>query len=51
MVRMVDRDQPHIWYEKCSGRSGTFFDAGEFRDLKGETTLDVVKALFAKARR
>lgn len=53
MVRMVDRDQPHIWYESCSTCHGRFFDAGEFRDLsekkigelfrrrrKGERPLD-----------
>ena len=51
MVRMVDVDQPHIWFEKCSGCSGTFFDAGEFRDLKQENLLDFVKDLFTRARR
>ncbi len=29
---------------------GTFFDAGEFRDWKNETVLDLVKSFFAKAR-
>ena len=37
MVRMVDRDQPHIWYEQCSTCHGRFFDAGEFLDLSEKT--------------
>jgi len=40
MVRMVDREQPHVWYESCSVCHGTFFDAGEFRDLKDRTIAD-----------
>ena len=50
MVRMVDRDQPHIWFEKCSGCSGIFLDAGEFRDLKHDTWIDFLKDLIAKPR-
>ena len=40
MIRMVDRQQPHIWYESCSSCFGTFFDAGEFRDLKTKSIGD-----------
>src|SRR5687768_1888151 len=32
MIRMVDREQAHIWYENCPVCHGSFFDAGEFRD-------------------
>ena len=51
MIRMVDLDQPHIWYEACTVCYGLFFDAGEFRDHKEETVLDFFKDLFTKERR
>ena len=51
MIRMVDLDQPHIWYEGCTVCYGLFFDAGEFRDYKEETVLDFFKDLFTKERR
>lgn len=50
MVRMVDKNQPHIWFEKCSDCSGSFLDAGEFRDLKEKTLGDFLKDLFTSAR-
>src|SRR5689334_10656454 len=34
MIPMVDEEQPHIWFERCSVCFGSYFDAGEFRDLK-----------------
>ena len=34
MLRMVDVAQPDIWVETCPVCHGTFFDAGEFTDLK-----------------
>jgi uncharacterized protein len=34
MVRMVDAARPHIRVESCPVCRGTFFDAGEFTDLK-----------------
>ena len=34
MLRMVDVAQPEIWVESCPVCHGTFFDAGEFTDLK-----------------
>ncbi|MEQ9065700.1 MAG: zf-TFIIB domain-containing protein [Gimesia chilikensis] len=40
MIPMVDKDQFHIKYESCPDCFGTFFDAGEFRDLKENTVLD-----------
>lgn len=50
MIRIVDPKQSHIWLETCPVCSGTFFDAGEFRDWKHDTLADFVKGLFAKAR-
>jgi len=36
---MVDKDQFRIKYETCVDCFGTFFDAGEFRDLKDRSVL------------
>jgi PAT family beta-lactamase induction signal transducer AmpG len=43
MIKMVDPEQRHIWYEKCSDCHGSFFDAGEFRDLAERTISDFFK--------
>lgn len=51
MLRMVDAQQPHIWYEACPVCYGLFFDAGEFRDFKEESVMDFFRDLFAKERR
>jgi Zn-finger nucleic acid-binding protein len=51
MVRMVDPKQSHIWYEKCSSCGGSFFDAGEFRDLSENTISDFFKSLFTPERK
>ena len=51
MIRMVDLNQPHIWFEHCTVCGGSFFDAGEFKDLKHHTVLDVFRDLMAKERR
>ena len=51
MVRMVDREQPHIWYESCSVCHGKFFDAGEFRDVAEKNLLDLFRRWKAKERR
>ncbi len=40
MIPMVDKDQFHIKYESCPNCYGTFFDAGEFRDLKEHTVME-----------
>ncbi len=40
MIPMVGKDQFHIKYESCINCFGTFFDAGEFRDLKETSVLD-----------
>lgn len=50
MIRMVDREQPHIRYEACTSCYGVFFDAGEFRDYKEETILDFFRDLLTKGR-
>ncbi len=50
MGKMVDNDQPHIWYESCDVCYGVFFDAGEFKDYKEENFLDFIKDLLAKPR-
>ena len=51
MIRMVDRDQPHIWYESCGSGHGVFFDAGEFTDYKQHTPGDFFRRLLAARRR
>ena len=51
MIRMVDKDQHHIWYEACSTCYGVFFDAGEFKDYKEDTMLDYFKDLFTRERK
>jgi len=43
MTRVVDEQQRHIGYETCNDCSGSYFDAGEFRDLSQLTLSDVFK--------
>jgi uncharacterized protein len=43
MLRMVDAQQPHIWYETCDVCGGSFLDAGEFKDLKRHNLLDLIR--------
>ncbi len=43
MIRMVDREQPHVWYEQCPTCFGIYLDAGEFRDLKDRSLTDLLK--------
>ncbi len=50
MIKMVDKDQPHIHYEACTVCYGVFFDAGEFKDYKHETVLDFFRDILAKKR-
>jgi len=50
MIKMVDCEQPHIWYEACSSCHGVFFDAGEFKDYKEESIFDRFKSLLKKPR-
>ena len=51
MLRMVDLEQHHIWYEKCPVCYGVFFDAGEFRDLQEQSLSDFFKGLFTGERK
>lgn len=51
MIRMVDLEQPHIWFEHCSVCGGSFFDAGEFKDLTHRTLADFFKDLTTRARK
>jgi len=50
MLPMVDKDQVHIKYESCPICYGTFFDAGEFRDLKEHTVLERFKEMLGTLR-
>ena len=50
MIRTVDIGQPHIWFERCQDCGGSFFDAGEFKDLKHHTILDIFRDFAAKKR-
>ena len=50
MTRTADERQPHIHYEYCEICYGMFLDAGEFRDFKEETILDLFRRLFVKGR-
>jgi Zn-finger nucleic acid-binding protein len=50
MIRMVDAQQPHIWFESCPVCFGRFFDAGEYRDLAEHSIGDFFKRFGLKAR-
>ena len=50
MLRMVDAQQPHIWYETCEECSGSFFDAGEFRDLKHHNLVGLIKDVIVELK-
>jgi Zn-finger nucleic acid-binding protein len=49
MMRMVDPQRAHIWYEECTSCRGSFFDAGEFADLTRDTVSEFLKRV-AKAK-
>jgi PAT family beta-lactamase induction signal transducer AmpG len=51
MVRVVDPQQTHIWYETCSSCNGSYLDAGELKDLANVTISDFFKDLTAPERR
>lgn len=51
MVKMVDNNQSHIWYESCPTCYGVFLDAGEFTDFKEESLIDLIKDFFTKERK
>jgi Zn-finger nucleic acid-binding protein len=50
MMRVVDPQQSHIWYEECTSCRGSFFDAGEFVDLTHNTISDFFKRLSTPKR-
>ncbi len=50
MEKKVDPRQQHIWYESCVDCNGSFFDAGEFRDLAQVTISDFFKRLVIPKR-
>ena len=50
MLRMVDSQQPHIWYETCEECGGSFFDAGEFRELKHHNFLGRIKDVLVELK-
>lgn len=45
MIKTMDPEQTHIWYEECATCEGIYLDAGEFTDLKYKTLMDRVRAL------
>lgn len=50
MLRMVDAQQPHIWYETCDVCGGSFLDAGEFKDMKHFNLVDRIRDLLVEMR-
>ena len=50
MIRKVDPQQTHIWYESCGECNGSFFDAGELLDLSEHTISDYFKRLLTPKR-
>jgi Zn-finger nucleic acid-binding protein len=51
MIRMVDLNNPSIWYESCKVCYGVFYDAGEFREHKEHHVLGFFKDLFNRTER
>ena len=51
MVKVIDPNQTHIWYETCSSCHGSYLDAGELKDLANITISDFFKNLAAPERR
>jgi len=51
MIRMVDAQQSHLWFESCTSCYGVFFDAGEFRDFKQVNLLDRLRDFFRRERK
>lgn len=51
MIRMVDPQQSHIWFESCGTCHGVFFDAGEFTDYRKQTVADIIRDIFTPERR
>lgn len=51
MIRMVDHERPHIWYESCPVCFGEYFDAGEFRDRKLHKLGGMIRDIFYRHER
>ncbi len=51
MTRVIDEQQQHIGYETCTDCGGSYFDAGEFRDLSQLTLSDFFKRYSGTRRR
>ncbi len=51
MVRVVDPQQRHIWYETCGSCNGSYLDAGELLDLSKMTITDFFKDLVTPERK
>lgn len=51
MVRVVDPQQRHIWYETCGSCYGSFLDAGELLDLSEVSITDFFKDLATPERK
>lgn len=43
LVRMVDPQQPHIWFESCKNCYGRFYDAGEYQDFVHHDLMDLIR--------
>jgi PAT family beta-lactamase induction signal transducer AmpG len=50
MNRIVDPEQPHIWFEQCESCRGSFFDAGELTDLVTVSISDFFKRFMSPKR-
>ena len=48
MIRMVDIEKSHIRFEHCATCGGSFLDAGEFREVKGQTVMQALRGLFRR---
>lgn len=51
LLKMVDPQQPHIWFESCPTCHGRFYDAGELKDLSEHTLSDFIKRFRVKERK
>lgn len=50
MTRAVDSKQQHIQFETCNDCHGSFFDAGEFKDLSSRSISDLFKRVMKRGR-
>ena len=50
LIRMVDPQQPHLWFESCQNCYGRVYDAGEFRDFAEHDFHDLILDWKARPR-